>query len=132
MAEDDDVELEEEETINTQHLTLNVLNMIPNMGGVPLVWGVSLLGSSMLLAVIGFIATNSLLGVLFALPTILAFFIIKFICINSLDALRVFQLTVAGKFRRILNGGGLYKLSPSLGDENGGNDVYEQIKRAKH
>ncbi|MMT88905.1 conjugal transfer protein TraD, partial [Salmonella enterica subsp. enterica] len=53
MAEDDDVELEEEETINTQHLTLNVLNMIPNMGGVPLVWGVSLLGSSMLLAVIG-------------------------------------------------------------------------------
>ncbi|MHH92355.1 conjugal transfer protein TraD, partial [Salmonella enterica] len=129
MAEDDDVELEEEETINTQHLTLNVLNMIPNMGGVPLVWGVSLLGSSMLLAVIGFIATNSLLGVLFALPTILAFFIIKFICINSLDALRVFQLKVAGKFRRILNGGGLYKLSPSLGDENGGNDVYEQIKR---
>ncbi|EHG9805738.1 conjugal transfer protein TraD, partial [Salmonella enterica subsp. enterica serovar Enteritidis] len=111
MAEDDDVELEEEETINTQHLTLNVLNMIPNMGGVPLVWGVSLLGSSMLLAVIGFIATNSLLGVLFALPTILAFFIIKFICINSLDALRVFQLKVAGKFRRILNGGGLYKLS---------------------
>lgn len=132
MAEDDDVELEEEETINTQHLTLNVLNMIPNMGGVPLVWGVSLLGSSMLLAVIGFIATNSLLGVLFALPTIIAFFIIKFICINSLDALRVFQLKVAGKFRRILNGGGLYKLSPSLGDENGGNDVYEQIKRAKH
>ncbi|HAI3002599.1 TPA: conjugal transfer protein TraD [Escherichia coli] len=132
MAEDDDVELEEEETINTQHLTLNVLNMIPNMGGVPLVWGVSLLGASMLLAVIGFIATNSLLGVLFALPTILAFFIIKFICINSLDALRVFQLKVAGKFRRILNGGGLYKLSPSLGDENGGDDVYEQIKRAKH
>lgn len=41
MAEDDDVELEEEETINTQHLTLNVLNMIPNMGAF-LLYGVFL------------------------------------------------------------------------------------------
>ncbi|HAL7914822.1 TPA: conjugal transfer protein TraD, partial [Escherichia coli] len=75
MAAGDDIDYEEEETIHTQHLTLNVVNMIPNMGGVPLVWGVSLLGASMLLAVIGFISTNSIFGVLFALPTLFTFFI---------------------------------------------------------
>ncbi|HGP2725894.1 TPA: conjugal transfer protein TraD [Salmonella enterica] len=132
MAAGDDIDYEEEETIHTQHLTLNVVNMIPNMGGVPLVWGVSLLGASMLLAVIGFISTNSILGVLFALPTLITFFIVKFICINSMDSLRVFQLKCAGKWRKFKSGGGLYKLSPSLDQDVRGDNVYEQIKRAKH
>lgn len=132
MAAGDDIDYEEEETIHTQHLTLNVVNMIPNMGGVPLVWGVSLLGASMLLAVIGFISTNSIFGVLFALPTLFTFFIVKFICINSMDSLRVFQLKFSGKWRKFKNGGGLYQLSPSLNQDMRGDYVYEQIKRAKH
>ncbi|MCK8336016.1 conjugal transfer protein TraD [Erwinia amylovora] len=128
-GEDDDYE---EDTIHTPHLTLNVLNMITNMGGVPLVWGVCLLGSSMLLAVIGFITTNSGWGLLFALPTMLTFYIIKFICINSLDSLRVFQLKFAGKWEKLKHGGGVYKLTPLLDEDSRGDDVYEQIKRAKH
>lgn len=132
MAEGDDKDYEEEESIHTQHLTLNVLNMITNMGGVPLVWGVCLLGSSMLLAVVGFISTNSFWGILFALPTVLTFYIIKFICINSLDSLRVFQLKIAGKWEKIKHGGGTYKLTPFIDEDAKGDDVYEQIKRAKH
>lgn len=122
---------EEDDNIYTQHLTLNVVNMIPNMGGVPLVWGVLLLGSAMILAVFGFIVTNSLTGALFGLPSLIIFYVVKFICINSLDALRVFQLKVAGKYKRFKRGGGAYQLSPSLKAEQGGSDAYEQVKRAK-
>lgn len=125
-------EHDDEDNIYTEHLTLNVVNLIPNMGGVPLVWGVLLLGSAMMLAVLGFIITNALSGVFFGLPSLLTFFIVKFICINSLDSLRVFQLKMRGKFNRIRSGGGMYQLSPSLEQDNGGDDVYQQIKRAKN
>jgi hypothetical protein len=128
MAEN---EHDDEDTIHTQHLTLNVLNMIPDMGGVPLVWAVLLLGSAMLGAVIGFASLNSPLGLLFGVPSLLIFFIVKLICMNSMDSLNVFQLKISGKFRRLMNGGGVYQISPSLEPDNGGSESYEQIKRAK-
>ncbi|WP_072012763.1 conjugal transfer protein TraD [Pectobacterium atrosepticum] len=121
----------QEDNINTNHLTLNVINIIPNMGGVPLVWAVLLLGSAMLLSIIGFVVSNSLIGLLFGIPSIIVFYIIKFICINNLDALSVFQLKFRGKFRRLLYGREIYKLSPSL-DKSGVNNGLDQIKRIKN
>ncbi|CAO94806.1 conjugal transfer protein TraD [Escherichia coli] len=126
-----DIDNDEEDTIHTQHLTLNVLNIVPNMGGVPLVWAVALLGSAMIGAVIGFASLNDPRGLLFGLPSLIIFFIVKLICLNSMDSLRVFQLKVAGKFQRLKSGGGVYQISPSLEPENGESEIHEQIKRAK-
>lgn len=125
-SENDDVD-----NIHTKHLTLNVLNIVRDMGGVPLVWAVVLLGISIIGAVVGFASLNSPVGLLFGLPSLIIFFIVKLICLNSMDSLRVFQLKMSGKWNRFKSGGGVYQIGPSFDSDRGGVESYEQIKRIK-
>lgn len=105
---DFEIEKEEEENFDSEILTLESLNIEPTLQGVPIAWSVFVLGGAMLFAVGGFATSNSLIGLLWGSPFMVFFFILKLICAESQDALKITTLYIRGFFRRLFYGSKTY------------------------
>lgn len=91
------------EEIDTQHSTLNPLNIVPMQAGVPIVWAVGLFGCMIVAAVVGFIIFGSVLALLLATPFALIFVAVRIICSNSSDYMRIFSLRASCFLERTLS-----------------------------